>query len=181
MWKRRRRIWWFCRNPNHRPFHVKKGGNEPHLVCVFVCVILGMDDRGGHDGGSFVAIQRISQGLDRSNTCHTTGQDRTARIRVEHVIREEKLIASYDLIEIYCELIVGRLPIIESQKCTLSSRSIIFNNEKCNLDLSFYKITLQNMGLLCIRHKRGNQANTEENVQILHDGAKELALSEGGA
>ncbi|KAJ0753265.1 putative vacuolar protein sorting-associated protein Ist1 [Helianthus annuus] len=45
-----------------------------------------------------------------------TGQERTARIRVEHVIREEKMVATYDLIEIYCEFIVGRLPIIESQK-----------------------------------------------------------------
>ncbi|KAL0337320.1 UNVERIFIED_CONTAM: IST1-like protein [Sesamum calycinum] len=46
-----------------------------------------------------------------------SGQDQTARIRVEHVIREEKMMAAYDLIEIYCELIVARLPIIESQKC----------------------------------------------------------------
>ncbi|XP_020549327.1 uncharacterized protein LOC105161819 isoform X2 [Sesamum indicum] len=44
-----------------------------------------------------------------------SGQDQTARIRVEHVIREEKMMAAYDLIEIYCELIVARLPIIESQ------------------------------------------------------------------
>ncbi|XP_073034263.1 uncharacterized protein [Primulina eburnea] len=45
-----------------------------------------------------------------------SGQDRTARIRVEHVIREEKMMAAYDLLEIYCELIVSRLSIIESQK-----------------------------------------------------------------
>lgn len=36
--------------------------------------------------------------------------------QVEHVVREEKTIAAYDLIEIYCELIVARMPIIESQK-----------------------------------------------------------------
>ncbi|KAJ0743515.1 putative vacuolar protein sorting-associated protein Ist1 [Helianthus annuus] len=45
-----------------------------------------------------------------------TGQERTARIRVEHVTREEKMVVAYDLIEIYCELIVARFPIIESQK-----------------------------------------------------------------
>lgn len=28
-----------------------------------------MDDRGG---GSFVAVRRISQGLERGNTCHST-------------------------------------------------------------------------------------------------------------
>ncbi|GMQ06222.1 hypothetical protein CsSME_00050885 [Camellia sinensis var. sinensis] len=48
------------------------------------------------------------------------GQDQTARIRVEHVVREEKTMAAFDLLEIYCELIVARLPIIESQKYVTS-------------------------------------------------------------
>ncbi|AQK79402.1 Regulator of Vps4 activity in the MVB pathway protein [Zea mays] len=43
-------------------------------------------------------------------------QDMTARIRVEHVIREEKFMQAYDLIEVYYELIVARLSIIDSQK-----------------------------------------------------------------
>ncbi|KAL5660337.1 hypothetical protein ACJX0J_027462, partial [Zea mays] len=34
-------------------------------------------------------------------------QDMTARIRVEHVIREEKFMQAYDLIEVYYELIVA--------------------------------------------------------------------------
>lgn len=38
------------------------------------------------------------------------------KFQVEHVIREEKMMAAYDLLEIYCELIVARLPIIETQK-----------------------------------------------------------------
>ncbi|GMH03374.1 hypothetical protein Nepgr_005213 [Nepenthes gracilis] len=65
-----------------------------------------------------------------------SGQDQTARIRVEHVIREEKTMAAYDLIEIYCELIVARLPIIESQKnCPIDLKeaitSIIFASPRC--------------------------------------------------
>lgn len=32
-----------------------------------------MDDRGGGGGGSFVAVRRISQGLDRGGACHSTG------------------------------------------------------------------------------------------------------------
>lgn len=36
--------------------------------------------------------------------------------QVEHVVREEKTMAAYEIIAIYCELIVARLPIIESQK-----------------------------------------------------------------
>ncbi|GKE31395.1 vacuolar protein sorting-associated protein Ist1, partial [Tanacetum coccineum] len=66
-----------------------------------------------------------------------SGDDRTARIRVEHVIREEKMIGAYDLIEIYCELIVSRLPIIESQKtCPMDLKeaiaSVIFATPRCS-------------------------------------------------
>ncbi|KAF2285161.1 hypothetical protein GH714_038899 [Hevea brasiliensis] len=65
-----------------------------------------------------------------------TGQDQTARIRVEHVVREEKTMAAYDLIEIYCELIVARLSIIESQKnCPIDLKeaiaSVIFASPRC--------------------------------------------------
>lgn len=65
-----------------------------------------------------------------------SGQDQTARIRVEHVVREEKTIAAYDLIDIYCELIVARLPIIESQKnCPIDLKeavtSVVFATPRC--------------------------------------------------
>ncbi|CAK7352690.1 unnamed protein product [Dovyalis caffra] len=64
------------------------------------------------------------------------GQDQTARIRVEHLVREEKTMAAYELIEIYCELIVARLPIIESQKnCPIDLKeavsSVIFASPRC--------------------------------------------------
>ncbi|KAA8534875.1 hypothetical protein F0562_029909 [Nyssa sinensis] len=63
-------------------------------------------------------------------------QDQTARIRVEHVVREEKMKAAYDLIEIYCELIAARLSIIESQKnCPIDLKeaitSVIFASPRC--------------------------------------------------
>ncbi|CAH1431989.1 unnamed protein product [Lactuca virosa] len=66
-----------------------------------------------------------------------TGQDRTARIRVEHVIREEKMVAAYELIDIYCELIVARMPIIESQKtCPIDLKeavtSVLFAAPRCS-------------------------------------------------
>ncbi|GFQ01595.1 ist1-like protein [Phtheirospermum japonicum] len=65
-----------------------------------------------------------------------SGQDQTARIRVEHVVREEKMMAAYDLLEIYCELVVARLPIIESQKnCPIDLKeaiaSIVFSAPRC--------------------------------------------------
>ncbi|WOG94283.1 hypothetical protein DCAR_0313576 [Daucus carota subsp. sativus] len=66
-----------------------------------------------------------------------SGQDRTARIRVEHLIREEKMVAAYELIEIYCELIAARLPIIESQKnCPIDLKeaiaSVVFASPRCS-------------------------------------------------
>ncbi|XP_010526411.1 PREDICTED: protein IWS1 homolog A-like [Tarenaya hassleriana] len=45
-----------------------------------------------------------------------SGQTQTARIRVEHVVREEKMVAAYELVGIYCELLVARLAVIDSQK-----------------------------------------------------------------
>ncbi|KAF8677976.1 hypothetical protein HU200_046333 [Digitaria exilis] len=66
-----------------------------------------------------------------------TNQDMTARIRVEHVIREEKFMQAYELIELYCELIVSRLSIIDSQKvCPIDLKeaiaSVIFASMRCS-------------------------------------------------
>lgn len=55
--------------------------------------------------------------------------------QVEHVVREEKTMAAYEIIELYCELIVARLPIIESQKYVLS----------CCFDLHILLIDVQFM------------------------------------
>ncbi|KAF2609306.1 hypothetical protein F2Q68_00044235, partial [Brassica cretica] len=45
-----------------------------------------------------------------------TGQEATTRIRVEHIIREEKMMAAQEILELFCELIAVRLPIIEAQR-----------------------------------------------------------------
>lgn len=37
-------------------------------------------------------------------------------VQVEHIIREEKMMAAQEIIELFCELISVRLPIIESQR-----------------------------------------------------------------
>ncbi|KAI3760795.1 hypothetical protein L1987_51194 [Smallanthus sonchifolius] len=55
-----------------------------------------------------------------------TGQEATARIRVEHIIREEKMMAAQEIIELFCELVVVRLPIIEAQReCPLDLKEAI--------------------------------------------------------
>ncbi|KAG1366471.1 IST1 [Cocos nucifera] len=64
------------------------------------------------------------------------GQEATARIRVEHIIREENMLAAQEIIELFCELIAVRLPIIETQReCPLDLKeaisSICFAAPRC--------------------------------------------------
>ncbi|KAK4764011.1 hypothetical protein SAY87_013449 [Trapa incisa] len=66
-----------------------------------------------------------------------SGQDATARIRVEHVIREENILAANEFIELFCELIVARLQIIRKQKyCPADMKegisSLIFAAPRCS-------------------------------------------------
>lgn len=65
-----------------------------------------------------------------------TGQEATARIRVEHIVREENMMAAQEIIELFCELVAVRLPIIESQReCPLDLKeaisSICFAAPRC--------------------------------------------------
>ncbi|KAL8532115.1 hypothetical protein ACS0TY_008651 [Phlomoides rotata] len=66
-----------------------------------------------------------------------SGQDSTARIRVEHVIREQNIMAANELIELFCELIVSRLAIIAKQReCPADLKegisSVIFAGPRCS-------------------------------------------------
>lgn len=42
------------------------------------------------------------------------------------MIREDKMMAAFDLIGIYCQLIVARLPVIESQKYVDQSSRLLY-------------------------------------------------------
>jgi len=65
------------------------------------------------------------------------GQEATARIRVEHIIREQNILAAYEIVELFSELLAVRLPIIEAQReCPLDLReaiaSLIFAAPRCS-------------------------------------------------
>ncbi|KAI3433218.1 uncharacterized protein J3R85_007114 [Psidium guajava] len=65
------------------------------------------------------------------------GQEPIARIRVEHVIREQNIMAAYAILELFCEFVHARVPIIESQReCPTDLReaiaSIIFAAPRCS-------------------------------------------------
>ncbi|XP_038882989.1 IST1-like protein [Benincasa hispida] len=66
-----------------------------------------------------------------------SGQDATARIRVEHVIREQNVLAANEIIELFCELVVARLSIIAKQRqCPADLKegvaSLIFAAPRCS-------------------------------------------------
>ncbi|KAH6797039.1 hypothetical protein C2S52_021593 [Perilla frutescens var. hirtella] len=66
-----------------------------------------------------------------------SGQDATARIRVEHVMREQNIMAANELIELFCELLVARLSIIAKQReCPPDLKegisSLIFAGPRCS-------------------------------------------------
>lgn len=66
-----------------------------------------------------------------------TGQEAIARIRVEHIIREQNIWAAYEILEMFCEFVLARVPILESQKeCPPELReaiaSIIFAAPRCS-------------------------------------------------
>ncbi|KAL6010885.1 hypothetical protein ACLOJK_001327 [Asimina triloba] len=53
--------------------------------------------------------QEISQFLQ-------TGQEAIARIRVEHIIREQNILAAYEILELFCEFVLARVPVLETQR-----------------------------------------------------------------
>ncbi|KAI3808367.1 hypothetical protein L1987_24316 [Smallanthus sonchifolius] len=66
-----------------------------------------------------------------------SGEDATARIRVEHVMREQNILAANEFIELFCELIVQRLTIIAKQReCPADLKegisSLIFAAPRCS-------------------------------------------------
>ncbi|XP_019054258.1 PREDICTED: IST1 homolog isoform X2 [Nelumbo nucifera] len=66
-----------------------------------------------------------------------TGQEAIARIRVEHVIREQNIWAAYEILELFCEFVLARVPILESQRECPSElqeaiASIIFAAPRCS-------------------------------------------------
>ncbi|XP_052190198.1 uncharacterized protein LOC127799937 [Diospyros lotus] len=66
-----------------------------------------------------------------------SGQDATARIRVEHVIREQNIMAANEILELFCELVARRLTIIAKQReCPADLKegiaSLIFAAPRCS-------------------------------------------------
>nr|CAD1823541.1 unnamed protein product [Ananas comosus var. bracteatus] len=68
-----------------------------------------------------------------------TGQEAIARIRVEHVIREQNILAAYEIIELFCEFILARVPFLKPKgykDCPLELQeaiaSVIFASPRCS-------------------------------------------------
>ncbi|CAJ1976852.1 unnamed protein product [Sphenostylis stenocarpa] len=65
------------------------------------------------------------------------GQEAKAGVKVVHVMREGNMVAAQDIIQLFCELIVARLPMIQSQReCPLDLKeaisSVCFAAPRCS-------------------------------------------------
>ncbi|XLT32763.1 hypothetical protein HN873_064055 [Arachis hypogaea] len=64
--------------------------------------------------------------IDEMHTLIGAGAAERAIDAVEHIIREENMMAAQEIIELFCELIAVRLPIIEAQReCPLDLKEAI--------------------------------------------------------
>ncbi|XP_020596617.1 IST1 homolog [Phalaenopsis equestris] len=66
-----------------------------------------------------------------------TGQEAIARIKVEHVIREQNISAAYEILELFCEFLIARIPVLEAQRncppeLLEAVASIIFASPRCS-------------------------------------------------
>jgi len=46
----------------------------------------------------------------------SSGKDERARIRVEHIIREDYMVEAMEILELYCDLLLTRFGLIQSMK-----------------------------------------------------------------
>ncbi|KAJ4828220.1 hypothetical protein Tsubulata_049987 [Turnera subulata] len=80
---------------------------------------------GGENGGGEDKVAEEQEGgggeADEEGHCSLlkSGQDATARIRVEHEIREQNVLAANEFIELFCDLIVARITIIAKQRYSI--------------------------------------------------------------
>lgn len=49
----------------------------------------------------------------------SSGKDERARIRVEHIIREDYLVEAMEILEIYCDLLLARFGLIQTMKLVI--------------------------------------------------------------
>ena len=46
-----------------------------------------------------------------------SGKEERARIRVEHIIREDYMVEAMEMLEMYCDLLLARFGLLEQMKC----------------------------------------------------------------
>lgn len=56
----------------------------------------------------------------------SSGKDERARIRVEHIIREDYLVEAMEILELYCDLLLTRFGLIQSMKWVSNQRSALY-------------------------------------------------------
>ncbi|KAK3098259.1 hypothetical protein FSP39_017664 [Pinctada imbricata] len=75
----------------------------------------------------------------------SNGKDDRARIRVEHIIREDYLVEAMELLEMYCDLLLARFGLIQTQKeldpgLEEAIASIIWATPRLQADVQEFKV-----------------------------------------
>lgn len=65
----------------------------------------------------FCALAELAQKARKEIADYlAAGKDERARIRVEHIIREDYLVEAMEILELYCDLLLARFGLIQSMK-----------------------------------------------------------------
>jgi vacuolar protein sorting-associated protein IST1 len=57
----------------------------------------------------------------------TAGKEDRARIRVEHIIRDDYIVEAMEMVEMYCDLLLARMGLIQSTKLVVTCNLILTN------------------------------------------------------
>ena len=69
----------------------------------------------------------------------SAGKTERAKIRVEHIIREDYMVEAMELIEMYCDLLVARMGLLQSTKyAIIVVVSNYYEEHTCLFDFSIY-------------------------------------------
>ncbi|XP_020907094.1 IST1 homolog isoform X2 [Exaiptasia diaphana] len=100
----------------------------------------------------------------------SNGKDERARIRVEHIIREDFLVEALELLELYCDLLLARFGLIETMSycdegMIEAVTTIIWAAPRLQTDIQEFKIISDQLGYKYGK-KFGHEASTNCNGTV---------------
>ncbi|XP_032222879.2 IST1 homolog isoform X2 [Nematostella vectensis] len=103
------------------------------------------------------------------------GKDERARIRVEHIIREDYLVEALELLELYCDLLLARFGLIETmtycdEGMIESVTSLIWVAPRLQTDVQEFKVIAEQLGYKfgkTFAHEAATNSNDTVNPRLI--------------